>query len=449
MKVAILGGGLTGLTAAYYLRQNNFQVSLFEKESVLGGMASGFKEKNWDWYLERTYHHLFANDNDILNFAKEIGFNEIFFKSPETASLYLKTNFQFPITNYQFQIYPLDTPFDFLRFPLLSFKEKLRAGATLGFLKFSPFLKLYEKATSEQLLKKFMGEKSWQVLFLELFRKKFGKYAGNILASFFWARIKKRTKNLGYIKGGFQNLIDFLEDKLIKMGVEIRKKATVIRVEKRKGIFEAIFLNGEREKFDLIISTLPTPVLTKLGENLLPASYLKNLKKINYLHAMTLIIEAKKPVLEKTYWLNISVSEIPIMGIIQHTNFIEKKHYGGKHLCYLGWYLDEKDKLWLMSKEEVLNFVLPYIEKLSNFSRKAGSRFAEQFPISNFCLFKVPYAQPIFDRDFIKNKPDFKTPVENFYLANLDMTYPYDRGTNFAVKLGKEVAQIILSEKTR
>lgn len=442
MKVAILGGGFTGLTAAYYLK-DNFDVTIIEKESILGGMASGFKSDNWFWSLERTYHHFFANDDQILNFTRESDFNQIFFKEPETASLYSQQN-------SQMTIYPLDNPFDFFRFPLLSFSEKIRAAAVLAFLKLSPFLKLFERETSEEFLKKTMGEKSWQILFQELFRKKFGKYAENILASFFWARIKKRTKKLGYFFGGYQNFIDYLEKIVKNQGVKIKKKTAVVRIENRKGAFELFFLNGGKEKYDLVISTLPTPILIRVGENLFPNQYLKRLRKIKYLHALTLILESEKPVLAKTYWLNINVSEIPVMGIVQHTNFIDKKHYGGKHLCYLAWYLEEKDIFWSMGEKDFLNYVLPYLEKIFN-SQFPISKSINNFKklISNFYLFRVRFAQPIFDKEFIKNRPDFHTPVKNFYLANLDMTYPYDRGTNYAIKLGKEIAKIVLSVKKR
>ena len=88
MKIAILGGGRTGLTAAYYLSKKGHKITLFEKEPVLGGLAVGFKEKGWEWSLERAYHHLFASEREILDFAKEIGFDKIFFQKPETASLY-------------------------------------------------------------------------------------------------------------------------------------------------------------------------------------------------------------------------------------------------------------------------------------------------------------------------------------------------------------------------
>ena len=149
MKIAILGGGITGLTAAYYLSEKNHQVTIFEKEKILGGLAAGFKGEDWNWYLERAYHHLFANDSDILNFAKEIGFEKIFFRSPETASL-------FRVSDFGFRIFPLDTPFDLLTFPYLNIVDKLRAGIVIAFLKLSPFLSIYERQTAEVFLKKTM-----------------------------------------------------------------------------------------------------------------------------------------------------------------------------------------------------------------------------------------------------------------------------------------------------
>jgi len=32
------------------------------------------------------------------------------------------------------------------------------------------------------------------------------------------------------------------------------------------------------------------------------------------------------------------------------------------------------------------------------------------------------------------------------FVANMDMTYPYDRGTNYAVKLGKDVSGFVLKK---
>jgi len=430
MKIAVLGGGFTGLVVSYYLAKNNHQVTLFEKEKILGGLASGFKNESWDWYLERAYHHIFTNDKDILNFAKKIAFNKIFFKKPKTGLLYNKSK----IKNKEYLIFPLDTPIDLINFPFLSFFDKMRVGLTLSFLKISPFLPFFDKVTSISFLKRLMGKKGYSILFKELFRKKFGKYAENILLSFFWARIKKRTKSLGYIEGGFQEFINYIEKIINNLGVKILKGFEVKEIKRKK---EKFLINNQ--EYDLIISTLPSLIIAKIAHKLFPAEFTQNLRKLLYLHALTLILETDKPILEENYWLNILIPDIPIMVLVQHTNFIDKKYYGGKHITYLGWYLEAEDDIWQMDEEKLLNFVLPYLKKISDFD----------FRILSYYVFRSPFAQPIFDKNFLKYKPNFNTPIKNFYIANLDMTYPYDRGTNYAVKLGKEIAIKILARNLR
>ncbi|OGK21610.1 hypothetical protein A2866_03845 [Candidatus Roizmanbacteria bacterium RIFCSPHIGHO2_01_FULL_39_8] len=455
MKIAILGGGFTGLTAAYYLAKKGHKVTIFEKEKVLGGLAVGFKSKGWDWYLERAYHHLLDSEDDILNFAKEIDFEEIFFKNTSTASLY-ETGPQHP-SQSDYRIFPVDSPQDFLKLPLLSLPEKLRAGAVIAFLKTSPFLSFYEKQTARQFLEKTMGKRVWEVLWQELFRKKFGKYAENILATFIWARIKKRAKQLGYIKGGFQTFIDYVEEKVKGKGVSVKKEYTVLNITKKRGAFEVLFLPSshpefisgsdskrqmlnqvqhdihEKEEYDVVISTLPTVIMGKITKDIFSPSYLDRFTRLAYLHAVVLILETKEPILKDTYWLNICTPKIPIMLVAQHTNFIDKKYYGGNNLSYFAWYVDRDNPLLKMTPKQVFNYALPYIKKVTSY----------ELQVVNYYHFIGPFAQPIFDKDFVKNKPDFITPVKNFFIANLDMTYPYDRGTNYAVKLGKEVSEFI------
>jgi len=420
MKIAILGGGITGLTAGYYLAKKEHQVTIMEKGEVLGGLAAGFKEDNWGWYLERAYHHLFASDSDILNFAKEIGYKKIYFNKPVTSSLFLVGD--------KLSAFPLDTPIDLLMFPLLGLIDKLRAGIIILFLKLSPFLSVYRTVTSEEFLKKTMGIKVWNVLWQQLFRGKFGKYAGIISSSFIWARINKRTKALGYIEGGFQNFIDYIENKLKTLHVNVLTSCEIKDIKKKGNKF--VINNIE---YDKVISTLPSPILSRLISNLFPKEYLSRFDKLKYLNAITLILETDKPILDKIYWLNICVEKIPFMILAQHTNFADKKNYGEKHLAYVGWYVNNEDEKLKMKSEEIIKLVLPHLRKISN----------SKFQILNSFLFKAPWAQPIFDHDFEKNKPDFITPDKNFFIANLDMTYPYDRGTNYAVKLGKEVVELI------
>ena len=86
LHIGIIGAGATGLAAAWDLVRAGHQVTIFEAADRVGGLAAGFKDDNWDWTLEKFYHHWFANDHDILNLAEEMGVRDkVVFPRPKTS----------------------------------------------------------------------------------------------------------------------------------------------------------------------------------------------------------------------------------------------------------------------------------------------------------------------------------------------------------------------------
>ncbi len=426
--VAILGGGITGLVAAYRLTQAKKRVVLIEKSLFFGGLAQGFYGDRWEWPLEYAYHHLFASDTDFLDLARELGV-EMLFRSPSTSSLYevdgaLKT-------------FRVDTPIDLLRFPLLSLFDRLRFGATLFFLKLSPFIsRIYESQTLIEFMHKTAGDRAYQTMFGSIMKKKYGKYAEKILASFIWTRIKKRSPSLGYPSGGFQHLVDILVGKLQDGGVVLHAGANIDSLVKTPDGFSVTVsgIDGPLTS-NQVISTLPTPVLNKACSSVLATTEIERFKRLQYLWATTLVVETDVPILKDTYWLSLCTETIPGLVLVQHTNYMDKEKYNGHHLLYIGNYIDDGDRLLSMSAEETLALYMPHLQKLH----------PSPFQIHKIYHFKAPYAQPIFDATFIQNRPDFVTSTPGFIIANLDMTYPYDRGTNYAVQLGNKAARMILT----
>lgn len=426
MKIAILGGGLTGLTAAYHLVKKGHTITIYEGAARLGGLAQGFRKEGWEWDLERTYHHIFSNDSEILGLAREIGYKGFAFHTPLTASLFGEVN------NYR--IFPVDSPKDFLMLPELTLIAKLRAGATLAFLKLSPFLSYYEKVTSSRFLQMTMGREVWKVLWEQLFRKKFGKFAEKIVASFIWARVTKRTQHLGYPNGGFQSFIDELADADRALGVEVNTASVITGIHKQGDRYGVVGKKGGRsfsETVDVIISTLPYPTTLKVMGDLLGEDYCREQAKRKYLFAINLILQTDIPILDRAYWLNMGAEDVPFMCMVQHTNFIDKKRYGNKHVTYIAWYVDGESKLLKKNEEEMMAFVLPHLKNIQ-------PRLTSTPEVA--ALIRAPYAQPVFDSEFTTIPRTFATREKNILIANLDMTYPYDRGTNYAVQLGKEVS---------
>ena len=470
MKVAILGAGLTGLTAGYKLAQAGHEVHVFEKEKKAGGLARGFKLPGWDWHLDETYHHLFTSDKEAIELINELDMaDKLFFQKPETAVYYqsqehkntsssvilnlIQNLYRFrvkpgmtkkpkPITNSN--IYPLDTPLNFLRFPHLSPLDKLRSGTALAYLKSISSWQHLEKTPAKKWIEKYMGKKVWQVLWKPLFINKFGKSADQVSAAWFWARIKKRSQSLGYIEGGFQTLVEKLVKEIEKLGGKVYlnhevKNLTLIKHQpNQKFSFQVKNSCGDRPMnfyFEKVITTLPTPFFLKTTKGL-SQNYIKILSSIKHLNALTLILVLKKPFFDKTYWLNICDSSFPFLLLVDHTNFIKPQHYGGQHILYIGNYLPDGHPYLKKSKKELLNLFLPYLKRIN-------PSFNNQQSTINNQQFISKHSQPVFPPHYSQILTSLTTPLPNLFLANQDLVYPWDRGTNYAIKLGKKVAKLI------
>ena len=90
-RVAIVGGGLTGLSAAYELTKSSFEVELFEAESELGGLAGSFSVA--DTRLEKFYHHWFTSDHDIISLINELGLSKKVSEVDSNTAVYVGNSF--------------------------------------------------------------------------------------------------------------------------------------------------------------------------------------------------------------------------------------------------------------------------------------------------------------------------------------------------------------------
>ena len=422
MRVGIIGAGFTGLSATYYLLEKGYEVTIFEKESHAGGLAIGFKDKNWKWTLEKHYHHLFVSDNAIKDLAKKVG-HKITFRRPITS------------TYINGAIMQLDSPLSLLRFKPLPVIDRIRTGLVLAYLRFTPLWKLLEKISAQNFLKRFMGKSSWKILWEPLFVGKFGKYASFIPAVWFWARIKKRSALLGYPEGGFQNLSDKIAKKIIKMGGKFIYNSEVKKIEKLNEDLVVTVQTGEKFVFDKVICTLSSGFFTSVTKGL-PSSYVKKFTSLKGLGAINLIMSIKNKFLKDgSYWLNINEKDYPFLSIVEHTNFIDQKFYNGERLVYVGKYLDSQHKYFQMSEKELLN---EYFLGLRRINRSFNKSW-----IKKMWLSKANFAQPIIPLNYSKKIPPFETPISGLYLANIQQVYPWDRGTNYAVELGQKISRMI------
>jgi len=425
MEIGIVGGGITGLTAAYELGKTGHKVVIFEQAAQAGGLSGTFKDEPWEWPLEKFYHHLFASDHIVLNFSREIGLGDkIFFPRPITAIWQNGT------------INAFDSPFAVLRYPYLSFVDKMRVGLVTLYLRLSQNWHPLERVTAHEWLPHYIGPRAYQVLWEPLLVGKFGDYYQEVNMAWFWARIHKRTPRLGYYVGGYQTLIDTLVEKVQAQGNVMHLNAPVSRIE---GCAPRVRLHVSEEvhEFDAVLVTVSPQAMLRLAPNL-PEDYLAQIRRLRSLGALTLILALKRPITEGFYWINLPKGQFPFLAFVEHTNYQPPEHYSGDYIVYLGDYPAPEHRYFSLSKDELLKEFLP--------SLTAFNPAFDPSWVRKSWLFREEYAQPVVPVNYSRQIPPLRTPLPGLYFASMSHVYPWDRGSNYAVEMGQTLARMVVAD---
>lgn len=427
--VAIIGGGFTGLAAAYELSRRGHKVVVLEKEQEIGGLASSFNMGKVR--LEKFYHHWFINDDYIINLIKELGEEKKFLLRPTRTGTYLSN-----------KIYRLSSPMDLLRFSPLNYLDRIRLGLMVLRARAISDWKALESQSAEEWLCEIGGKEVYKVVWEPLINGKFGSYASEISAVWFWNKLKLRggsranggTEMLAYYRNGFSELANRIIDAIhsaggiVLTGVKVNSlevvEKKVVGIRTAKGLIQC----------SAAISTQPLPLISELIEPYMDRNYITSLRSIEYLANVCLVLELNQR-LSDIYWLNVNDANFPYVGIIEHTNFEPPETYEGRHILYLSKYLPASADFFNMSNDDIFKFSLPYIKKMF-------PKFRQDW-IQNYNVWKAKHSQPIVTCHYSKKIPNHKTPLNGFYISTMAQIYPEDRGTNYAVREGRKIGEIV------
>ncbi len=437
-RIAIFGGGYTGLAAATALtsRIPNAEVHIFEKRSILGGLASGFKEAGWNFSLEHYYHHWFETDSFVKKYVGIWGsLDKMIFKSLLTV---LETS--------RGEFVPLDSPIALLSYPELGFFAKFRMGVVLAFLRWTNSWRRLDSLAAENWCVRWMGRAGFNEIWRPLLVGKFGpKWAPQVNMAWLWSRLKTRSKKLGTYQGGYAELTRDAETYLKNKGVQfhlgfdgkIEGKVPYRVVTKKEG--------GENfsENFDSVLVASSPFALQSLVEDssLLPFQTLHPERPALGVRVIILSLSAPLNQEKPFYWYSLRrTEECPFLALIEHTHFIPSSEFGGENLVYLATYLDpETDPLWQSDDDECIDQCVKAMRRV----RPSITRDE----IQRYWILRERYAQPVMTPGAGSRLPPIQLPgYSNFYFASLGHVYPWDRGTNFALELGENVAGMIAND---
>jgi protoporphyrinogen oxidase len=315
MKLCIIGSGLTGLTAAYHL-SDAADVEILEKSPELGGCLASYT-LDPKTTIEKFYHHCFGGDKYLFQLLQELG-------------IYDRLEWLKGSTGYYVDgtIYPLTTPFQILRYPHLTLIDKIRLGLLVMGSRNVDAETLDDIPARDFVIRR-CGEHVYASFFEPLLRSKFGDMHDQVSAAWLMSRVSIRSdrgvegERLGYLNGGFQLLIDRLEENLQGRGCTIERETEAKALERTTTGWQ---VNGTA--YDAVISTISPAALQAIGGPKLPP--------VPYQGAACMTIGLEREVTDGIYWVNMK-GDAPYGAVIGHTNFVTDGRYG-EHIVYLASY---------------------------------------------------------------------------------------------------------------
>lgn len=408
-------------------------MKVIEAESTPGGLAGTFEFSD-GVTLEKFYHHWFNNDLYVPKLVHDLGLEGNIVTLPSQTGMY-----------FNGRIWKLSTPMDVLRFKALSFKDRIRLGLVVFQVRRVKNWKTIEHLSIRDWLEPLCGKKVYKVVWEPLINSKFSEYAEVISAVWMWKKLDLRGstrderggEQLAYFRGGFGKLSSALVSAIHEHGGSVQfgtagsqlsvKDGEIVKIESSSG---AIF--GRQFLF-----TPAFPIIADLFKDHCDSEWIKSLRRVNYLGNICLVLRLNRS-LSGTYWLNVNDPGFPFVGVIEHTNFDLPENYGGSHIAYISKYLSRDSELWKLSDEKYFQFALTSLK--------------EMFPdlsedwILDFRVWRADFAQPVTEMGYSEYVPNSSTPIHNAWISTMAHIYPEDRGTNYAIREGLKIAEVISSK---
>ncbi len=423
-RIIVLGAGPMGLAAAQRAVTLGHEVDVFEADSKVGGMAAHFDFSGMS--IERFYHFVCKSDQPTFDLMAELGISEKMKWTATTMAYYMKG-----------QVHKWGDPIALLKFPHLSLIEKFRYGLQVFLTTKARNFNNIEHLTSRQWIEGGAGKSVYNKLWKRLQELKFYELADEVSASWIATRIRRIgnsrqslfKEQLGYIDGGSEALVEAIADDIRKKGGRIHLGMPAQQVVTENGKVVGIRAGNETHLADAVISTVPTPLLSKLVPDFSETTKAKY-DAIRNIGVVCLLFKLKKPVTSH-FWLNIIEDDIEIPGIIEFSN-LRPLDAG---VVYVPYYMPATQPKWQWSDQQFIDEALGYIKRINPAITDADILDAK--------VGRLRHAQPICEPNFLDKLPPVQTEIAGLQIADTCYYYPEDRGVAESIRLGRAMAEAV------
>jgi protoporphyrinogen oxidase len=449
IKLAVVGGGVTGITAAIHLAKSAlFEVTLFEEAEQLGGLSSYYQWNDVTW--DRYYHVILSTDTVFLKLIRELGLEDQLFWQNTRTGFYGSG-----------RLVSMSSTLDFLRFPFMSLWQKFRMGLGIIYCSRVKDAKKLDRIYVREWLTRIFGRRVYENIWEPLLRSKLGAAREKTSAAFIWATINRlygarqesggsKKEQMGHVHGGYRTILAAAEKKLRELGVDIKKGAPVQKISPssqspsggqavpRHPRFSLRARDRDYE-FDNVLLTVDCPKILNLLDRVTssPQSYWRSLGDVEYLGVICVFLVLNHK-LSPYYVINLLDRNLPFTGIIEATNVVSPVETGGKHIVYLPKYVPQDDPIKSLPDEEITSLFIQNLMKVYP--------HLEHTDILHSKVFRTDCVQPLQEINFLDRTTGIRTPVQGLYVANTSMIYNSTLNNNAVAGLALKAVSTIIED---
>lgn len=425
-----MGGGVAGLTCAYFLARSGISVSLYERQEILGGFAASIRMGGG--MIERHHHFICRGDRHYQELISDLSMDHHLRWKPARMS-YLQEGKMFGFSG----------PVDLLKFSPVSLAGRIRFGMHIMRSRYRNQWKDLDGISAEDWLIDSIGSEAYEKIWYPLLKFKFHDFHRDVSAAWIWHRIWRvsssrqgifKPDDYGYLEKGSQMILDELERGARERGVEIRRGCTVTGTRYLPDKRIEIIVEGEEPRvYDRVIGALPLPILAKLVPPT-EKTLISKLLSVRYLGVISALFFLKKT-LTDSFWINIRDRRIPFNGIIEYSNLNPRPDLAPAKILYVPNYLPMDSPLFRKTDAELEEHYVSGLEKFSpGFSRD---------DIIEMKVSRGAFAQPVSDTGFLEKLVDVETGAPNLFIVDATQLYPSDRTIDGMIGLSKVAAELV------
>ena len=433
-RIAIVGGGVLGMTMAHRLAQAGKNVTLFEAAKQMGGLASAWQLGDIVW--DRHYHVTLMSDTHTRGLLDELGLER------DMRWVQTKTGFY-----TDGAMHSMSSSLEFLKFAPLGMVDKARLAATIFYASKIKDWKRLEQVPVSDWLRKLSGERTFEKIWLPLLRAKLGENYRDTSAAFIWTTIARmyaarrsglKKEMFGYVPGGYGRVLDTFSRQLFAERVWMKTGNPIKEIRKQPtGHVTLHYGDDTRNNFDRVIVTAAAPAAERMVAGL-EDNERARLKSIRYLGVICASVLMKRP-LAGYYVTNITDSAIPFTGVIEMSALVDREEFGGNHLVYLPKYVSPDDPMFEHSDAEIENRFLTGLKKMyPDFHRS---------DVLAFKVSRVRHVVALPTMNYSALVPPMNSSIPGLYLVNSSQIVNGTLNVNESVQLAQVAATNLLAER--